>query len=183
MNEQQNGDRRRAAYRLLAGATIGTFAVGVANTPASAATVATFASGVLTVVGDDADNTIVISRTAAGVILVNNGAIAVVGGSPTVANTTRIVALGGAGNDALSLNEANGALPAANLFGGVGNDLLTGGSGGDLVVGQAGNDTLLGRRRHRPARRWQRERHDHGWRRRRPGLRPDRGRPDGVEPR
>ena len=40
---------------------------------------------------------------------------------------------------------ANGALPAANLFGGAGNDTLTGGSGGDQLFGQAGNDTLLGK--------------------------------------
>ena len=41
-------------------------------------------------------------------------------------------------------NETNGTLPAANLFGGGGNDTLTGGSGGDQLFGQAGNDTLLG---------------------------------------
>jgi Ca2+-binding RTX toxin-like protein len=137
--------RGRAVRGVLAGTVIGTCAVGVASTPASAATVATFAAGVLTVVGDSADNTIVISRTAAGEILVNNGTITVVGGAPTVANTSRIVTLAGHGNDAVSLSETNGALPRANLFGGVGTDVLTGGSGADLVVGQAGDDTLLGR--------------------------------------
>jgi Ca2+-binding RTX toxin-like protein len=50
-----------------------------------------------------------------------------------------------AGNDTITLNEANGALPAAQLFGGAGNDVLTGGSGGDLLFGQDGNDTLLGK--------------------------------------
>ena len=45
----------------------------------------------------------------------------------------------------ISLNEANGALPRANLFGGAGNDVLTGGSGGDQLFGQGGNDTLLGK--------------------------------------
>src|SRR5207302_7783867 len=45
----------------------------------------------------------------------------------------------------VTLNEANGALPAANLFGGAGNDVLTGGSGGDQLFGQSGNDTLLGK--------------------------------------
>ena len=48
-------------------------------------------------------------------------------------------------NDIITLDEANGALPAANLFGGAGNDVLTGGSGGDMLFGQAGNDTLLGK--------------------------------------
>ncbi len=49
------------------------------------------------------------------------------------------------GNDTLTLDEANGALPRANLFAGAGNDVATGGSGGDLIFGQAGNDKLLGK--------------------------------------
>src|SRR5205823_14540295 len=48
-------------------------------------------------------------------------------------------------NDQLTMDEANGALPAALLFGGRGNDVLTGGSGNDMLFGQAGNDTLLGK--------------------------------------
>ncbi|MFL5006971.1 MAG: hypothetical protein ACJ8DK_16650 [Microvirga sp.] len=40
--------------------------------------------------------------------------------------------------------EVNGALPAANLFGGAGNDVLTGGSGNDQLFGQGDNDILLG---------------------------------------
>src|SRR5262249_17948256 len=82
---------------------------------------------------------------AAGRILVNGGAVPVQGGQPTVANTSLIQAFGQGGNDTISLDEANGALPAANLFGGDGNDTLTGGSGGDLLFGQSGNDTLLGK--------------------------------------
>ncbi len=35
-------------------------------------------------------------------------------------------------------------LPAAELFGGNGNDTLTGGSGNDLLFGQAGADILFG---------------------------------------
>ena len=49
------------------------------------------------------------------------------------------------GNDTLTLNETNGALPKANMFGGAGNDTITGGSGNDLLFGQAGNDTLNGK--------------------------------------
>ena len=64
---------------------------------------------------------------------------------PTVANTTKIQAFGQAGNDTIALDEANGALPAADLFGGAGNDMLTGGSGNDQLFGQDGNDTLLGK--------------------------------------
>jgi len=102
-------------------------------------------AGVLSVLGDSLDNNTDVSRNAAGAILVNGGAVATVGGTPTVANTTLIQAFGQAGNDVLALSEINGALPAANLFGGAGNDVLTGGSGGDQLFGQDGNDTLLGR--------------------------------------
>ena len=103
------------------------------------------ASGLLSVFGDSLDNTVTASRNAAGAVLVNGGAVAVTGGTPTVANTSLIQIFGQGGDDALALNEANGALPAANLFGGAGNDVLTGGSGNDLLFGQGGNDTLLGK--------------------------------------
>ena len=102
-------------------------------------------SGVLTVFGDNLDNNIEISRNAAGVILINGGAVQVVGGTATVANVSLIQVFGQGGNDTITLNEAFGALPRANLFGGAGNDVLTGGSGGDQLFGQAGNDTLLGK--------------------------------------
>ena len=99
----------------------------------------------LTVFGDAAPNTITVSRNAAGNLLVNNGAVAIKGGTPTVANTALIQVFGQGGHDTITLNEASGALPRANLFGGAGNDTLTGGSGGDQIFGQAGNDTLLGK--------------------------------------
>ena len=95
--------------------------------------------------GDTAANTIGISRNAAGMILINGGAVPVGGGSPNVANTALIRVFGRGDNDVLTLNETNGALPRTNLFGGAGNDVLTGGSGGDQLFGQAGNDTLLGK--------------------------------------
>jgi Ca2+-binding RTX toxin-like protein len=129
--------KRRHKDRVLAMETLGT-----RITPAVSAF---FSGGVLAVIGDAANNTIEVSRNAAGNLLVNGGAVAIQRGTPTVANTRLIVISGGAGNDTLSLNEANGALPKANLFGGVGNDILTGGSGGDQLFGQAGNDTLLGK--------------------------------------
>jgi len=109
------------------------------------AVLALFAGGSLSVFGDNLDNAITISRNAAGTILVNGGAVAVIGGTPTVANTTAITVFGQGGNDTITLDEANGALPKASLFGGAGNDILTGGSGGDQLFGQAGNDTLLGK--------------------------------------
>ncbi|MBS0641105.1 MAG: calcium-binding protein, partial [Proteobacteria bacterium] len=104
-----------------------------------------FTNGVLSTFGDSLDNNIVFSRNAAGLLLINGGAVTILGGTPTVANTTLIQAFGQAGNDQISLDETNGALPAANLFGGAGNDVVTGGSGGDLLFGQADNDTLLGK--------------------------------------
>jgi Ca2+-binding RTX toxin-like protein len=134
--------RRRLLFVVVAAVVAG---FGLAADRAAAAVTATFSAGVLTVFGDGLDNSIVISRDAAGRILVNNGAVAVVGGTPTVANTASVRILGQGGNDQLSLNEANGPLPRANLFGGSGNDTLTGGSGGDQLFGQAGNDTLLGK--------------------------------------
>jgi Ca2+-binding RTX toxin-like protein len=109
------------------------------------AVIATFSAGTLSVFGDSLDNTIDISRDAAGKLLVNGGAVAIKGGTATVANTALIQVFGQGGNDTITLNEAQGALPRANLFGGAGNDTLIGGSGGDMLFGQSGNDTLLGK--------------------------------------
>src|SRR4051794_33100731 len=102
-------------------------------------------TGVLSVFGDQLENTIVVSRDTAGHVLVNGGAISVTGGEPTVANTRLIQVFGEGGNDHISLDEAFGTLPAANLYGGSGNDVLTGGSGNDMLFGNAGNDSLLGK--------------------------------------
>ena len=138
--------RRRTTRRLLAGSVLAAGALAVTSVPANAATTATFSAGVLTVTRRLArQQPITVSRDAAGRILVNGGAIAVVGGTPTVANTSLIQVFGQGGNDVITLSEANGALPQANLFGGAGNDVLTGGSGDDQLFGQAGNDTLLGK--------------------------------------
>ena len=144
MKARDRNTGRRAALRLLLGIVFAAAVVGVASQPANAAVTASFSTGVLTVFGDSQNNTIPISRDAAGKILVNNGAVAVAGGTPTVANTALIQVFGQVGNDTITLNQAFGALPRANLFGGSDNDILTGGSGGDQLFGQAGNDTLLG---------------------------------------
>ncbi|CAN5550890.1 calcium-binding protein [soil metagenome] len=109
------------------------------------AVTSSFTNGILSVFGDTLDNQILLSRDAAGLILVNGGAVSVPGGTPTVANTSLIQAFGLGGNDVITLSEANGALPAANLFGGAGNDILTGGSGADQLFGQGDNDVLLGK--------------------------------------
>ena len=92
--------------------------------------------------GDDADNIITISRDLGGHLFANGEAI---DGDPTATNTDLIRVNGGDGNDVISLDETNGALPAAQLFGGDGNDALTGGSGNDELSGQDGSDSLSGR--------------------------------------
>ncbi|MBO0879536.1 MAG: hypothetical protein J2P17_04025 [Mycobacterium sp.] len=102
-------------------------------------------AGTLVVTGSSGDDTIVVSRDAAGKLLVNGGAVAVLGGTATVANTTVVEIFGLDGNDNLSLNEANGALPGSLMFGGGGDDTLTGGSSLDQLFGQAGKDVLLGK--------------------------------------
>ncbi len=101
--------------------------------------------GLLTVIGDSHSDHITMSRDAAGNLLVNGGDITIDGGKPTVANTTLLQVFGQGGADTITLDESNGALPAANLFGGDGNDTLTGGSGNDQLFGGAGNDILQGK--------------------------------------
>ncbi len=83
--------------------------------------------------------------TRPGKILINGGSVPVIGGTPTVANTRSILVLGLAGNDTLTMDEVNGALPKVTMIGGVGNDVMTGGSGDDILIGQSGNDTALGK--------------------------------------
>lgn len=101
-------------------------------------------TGVLTITCDDQPNVLVVDRTAAGTIRVNAGAVPIVGGVATVANTVQIVAFGRGGNDQISLDQANGAMPPANFDGESGNDTLIGGSGADLLIGGPGNDLLTG---------------------------------------
>src|SRR5215510_1565435 len=107
---------------------------------------ATFSGGVLKVLDDPSDNTIIISRDVPGNLFVNAGAVPIQGGAPTVGTTSRIEVQGSAGNDTIALDETNGPLPPASLSGGAGNDSLTGGSGDDSLFGDSGNDVLIGKR-------------------------------------
>jgi hypothetical protein len=77
---------------------------------------------------------VVVGRDAAGLILVDSGAVVVQGGTPTVADTALAQAFGLNANDALTLDESNGAPPSVNVFGGIGADILNGGAGDDTVV-------------------------------------------------
>ena len=141
----QRGTTGRRSRRLLASSVLAAGAMAAMAVPANAAVTASFNNGVLSVNGDALANNIAVSRNAAGTILVNGGAVTVAGGTATVANTSRIQVFGLAGNDTITISEVNGALPAANLFGGSGNDVLTSGSGNDQLFGESGNDTLLGK--------------------------------------
>src|SRR3954471_8172407 len=78
--------------RMLAGGVLAAGVLGATTASAQAAVTASFSSanGVLTVTGDALNNNIAISRDAAGNILVNGGAVAVLGGTATVANTSTI---------------------------------------------------------------------------------------------
>jgi Ca2+-binding RTX toxin-like protein len=102
--------------------------------------------GILTVVGDNVDNRITVGRDAGGTINVNNGDVRIRGTRATVDNVGLIRMFGYGGNDGLAMDEANGALPAALMFGGSGNDRILGGSGDDRLFGGSGDDTLIGAR-------------------------------------
>ena len=129
-----------AAFDLLASSTHAD-AVTIADpAPSAAGTVtSSFAGAILTVFGDADNNAATVVRDAAGHLLVNGAAVA----GATTTSTTLIQMFGQAGDDVLTLNEARGALPNANLFGGTGNDTLTGGSGNDQLFGQADNLSLI----------------------------------------
>ncbi|HEY8515447.1 MAG TPA: calcium-binding protein [Candidatus Binatia bacterium] len=102
-------------------------------------------SGVLTVIGSRENDQIRVSRLLSGAILVNEGAVPIVGGAPDIHNTRRVVVRGGSGNDRLEIDERQGPLPPAVLIGGPGDDELLGGVRDDDLRGGPGRDTLQGR--------------------------------------
>jgi Ca2+-binding RTX toxin-like protein len=129
------------------------------------ATTAFFAFGVLTVVGDSADNDIVVSSDGGNLEVTDGGvtvAIRSFGGTPTLARTRAVVIAGLGGNDTLTVDASMGTVPAAlsggtgddtlnanhagasALSGGDGNDTLNGGDANDVLHGGDGDDTLNG---------------------------------------
>ena len=102
-------------------------------------------AGLLSVFGDGLGNTVTFSRNAAGTILINGGAVPVLGGTPTVANTVAHPGLRPqrrrCHHPRRGLRRVARGQPVRRR----GNDRLTGGSGNDMLFGQAGNDILLGR--------------------------------------
>jgi Ca2+-binding RTX toxin-like protein len=101
--------------------------------------------GLLSIFGDNLDNTIKVSRDASGALLINDGAIAIRGTRPSATNTSIITVASFGGNDTITLDETLGPLPRSVMFGGEGNDILRGGAGADHFFGGAGNDTIDGR--------------------------------------
>lgn len=100
--------------------------------------------GTLSVLGDAQDNSIDISRDVNGNLLVNGGAVTIQGGTATIQNTKQLVVFAGDGNDTVTINQANGLVLPAVLYGGNGNDVLNGGAGNDKLYGQNGKDSLFG---------------------------------------
>jgi Ca2+-binding RTX toxin-like protein len=98
----------------------------------------------LTVLGDAANNVISVGRNSAGDLLINNGAVQINGARASASNTNLISIFGFGGNDTLKIDETNGKMPQAFLFGGSGDDTLIGGSGIDFLFGNSGNDSVDG---------------------------------------
>src|SRR5258707_2018852 len=65
------------------------------------------AGGMLTIFGDALNNSIAVSRNAAGQILINGGAVPIQGGPSTVANTNLIQVFGQARKNTITLYPAN----------------------------------------------------------------------------
>ncbi len=128
----------------VAGQAQGFFRVRKLGFDTSATATFDAANGILIIIGNDQPNLLVVSRTAGGAIQINNGAVAISGGTPTVANTIIIQVFGRADSDILTIDESNGAMPVAYLFGEGGADTLTGGSGDDFISGGDDPDELFG---------------------------------------
>src|SRR4051794_18123150 len=116
METSRNHGRRRAARRALTGAALAVGVLAASSVTASAATTATFSAGRLSVSGDSLNNSITISRDAAGEILVNGGAVAVIGGTPTGAKTALVPALRLGGVRAGALSDGQRAPPGGHPF-------------------------------------------------------------------
>ncbi len=140
----QNRNQRRRRILVVLAVASATIAVSASAASASIRARVDRDSGVLTIVGDARGGTLIVSRDRRGLIEVNGGTVPIHGARATVTNVARIVVLGGAGDDRIALDEADGPLPRAVLRGGTGDDELFGGSGNDRLFGGSGRDTLLG---------------------------------------
>src|SRR5262245_52011872 len=104
---------------------------------------ASFSRGILKASGDTLDNSITFSRDQAGTLSVNGDEVPIKGTTPTTGNTNEIQAQGSGGDDTITIDETNGAMPSATLSGGTGDDTLIGGSADDHLSGGTGLDTFI----------------------------------------
>src|SRR5207248_4156319 len=102
--------------------------------------------GKLVVLGTSGDDTITIGLNATDNTKLDVNINGTVSSFPlTNADSTPaitgIFAVGGAGNDKITVDQTNGGITLpATLVGGAGNDSLTGAAGNDLLLGGAGDD-------------------------------------------
>jgi len=138
--------RARVARLALAGAAATAAYLGLAGDAAGAASTikASFRAGVLTIDGTSRSDTITVSRTADGRLLVNEGTVVITGPTPTLITTDLVSIDGLAGADRLTISGA--PMPNSELIGGTGADILTGANRPDRLSGGPGADTLAGRR-------------------------------------
>ena len=91
---------------------------------------------------------ITVNRDAAGALPINGGAVSILGGNATVANTTGINCRASVATtrSCSTYSPAYCSTAALNdlLVSGSGNDQLFGGSGDDVLLGKGGNDQLFG---------------------------------------
>ncbi|MEO5822334.1 MAG: hypothetical protein ABIT71_17645 [Vicinamibacteraceae bacterium] len=115
--------------------------------PASAAVTAQVVGNQLQVNGDGADDTITLRLLLGDTTHVEVLDGAVVRGTFARATFASILVQGAAGNDTITISDANGVFTDTHvtvLDGGDGNDTITGGGGGEALSGGIGNDILNG---------------------------------------
>jgi uncharacterized protein YkwD len=90
-------------------------------------------NGVLSVVGTDGNDTIVVGQSGTSIVAA--------GQSFAASSVSRVVVSAGGGDDLVKNNTTKPAV----IYGGFGNDTLFGGPGNDVIYGGMGNDTIRGR--------------------------------------
>ena len=101
-------------------------------------------AGVLIVTGDPVNaNTISVGISQDGTsvdVAENSEAVQ----SFDVTQVKRVVIIGGAGNDTLTIDQSNNPFDIpAKIFGGAGDDSMTGGGSHEFISGGSGNDTIV----------------------------------------
>jgi Ca2+-binding RTX toxin-like protein len=140
--------RRRIRRTVIGPLVVGGTLIGVAGltaVPAQAAPAGftvRLDGSVLTIIGEAGNNGLIVGRTAAGAITLNQAVV--LNGTATTSNVSLIHLDGGAGDDTLKFDETNGVLPRGEFIGGLGRDAIAGGSGADTILGGDGIDRVRG---------------------------------------